>query len=263
LNNFKVISKEKCGICGKFSNFTMNNNYILYREAICENCGATIRNSDLGHLIIQTVLNKKNTSLREEIDFLKKFDALEASCLGAINEQLKKSEKYVGFEYEEGVASGEINGNFLNQDLQDLSFLDNSFDLVITQDVLEHVKNPGKAFSEIFRVLKLGGYHIFTIPYHENKTTVDRRDLPKIFHGDQLREDGALVYTDWGVDIFQILDRYGYSSIGICCHRWFEPHEISDVDNEYTDYFVKNVLEYFKYNSWVFISKKIIREIEI
>ena len=42
---------------------------------------------------------------------------------------------------------------------------DNEFDLVIAQEVLEHVKDPRKAVEEIFRVLKQGGHFYLQLPF--------------------------------------------------------------------------------------------------
>jgi SAM-dependent methyltransferase len=39
------------------------------------------------------------------------------------------------------------------------------FDIVISQEVLEHVKNPWKAVSEIYRVLKKGGVAYIQLPF--------------------------------------------------------------------------------------------------
>lgn len=38
------------------------------------------------------------------------------------------------------------------------------FNLVITQNVMEHIYCPEKAFKEIARTLKPGGAYIFTVP---------------------------------------------------------------------------------------------------
>lgn len=38
------------------------------------------------------------------------------------------------------------------------------FDLVVSQDVMEHIYNPQKSFLEIARTLKKGGAYIFTVP---------------------------------------------------------------------------------------------------
>ncbi|MEM4260462.1 MAG: class I SAM-dependent methyltransferase [Candidatus Woesearchaeota archaeon] len=56
-----------------------------------------------------------------------------------------------------------VNGH-LNEDLENQTFKDESFDLIITQDVMEHVYDPAHAFSEIARTLKNGGEHILTVP---------------------------------------------------------------------------------------------------
>ncbi len=57
----------------------------------------------------------------------------------------------------------EING-MRNESLEELTYADSSFDIVVSQDVMEHVYNPEKAFKEIARVLKAGGAYIFTVP---------------------------------------------------------------------------------------------------
>ena len=45
---------------------------------------------------------------------------------------------------------------------------DNSFDLVIACDVLEHVADDSEAMSEIYRVLTDNGYVILTVPQEDN-----------------------------------------------------------------------------------------------
>tara|TARA_Y100000310_G_scaffold337606_1_gene425133 strand:- start:1324 stop:2052 length:729 start_codon:yes stop_codon:yes gene_type:complete len=49
---------------------------------------------------------------------------------------------------------------------ENLTFKDNSFDLVLCSDVLEHIEHDDKALSEIKRVLKPGGMFIFSVPAH-------------------------------------------------------------------------------------------------
>ena len=50
-------------------------------------------------------------------------------------------------------------------DVTNLEFNDNSFDLVIMMEVLEHVKEPKKALSEIYRVLSDNGKLIMSTPF--------------------------------------------------------------------------------------------------
>jgi SAM-dependent methyltransferase len=48
--------------------------------------------------------------------------------------------------------------------LESLPLENNSFDLVISLWVFEHIQNPTQVFQEIARVLKLNGYFAFTTP---------------------------------------------------------------------------------------------------
>jgi SAM-dependent methyltransferase len=48
----------------------------------------------------------------------------------------------------------------------DLTFPDNSFDTVVSTELLEHVPDPQLAFREMFRVVKPGGYVILSTPLY-------------------------------------------------------------------------------------------------
>lgn len=54
-------------------------------------------------------------------------------------------------------------------DIQNMSFKDNEYDVVICNHVLEHVPDDNKAMSEILRVLKPGGFAILQIPADFNR----------------------------------------------------------------------------------------------
>jgi SAM-dependent methyltransferase len=96
-----------------------------------------------------------------------------------------------------------------SEDLQRLTFADESFDLFVTQDVFEHVFDAAAAFKEIARVLRPGGAHLFTMPYWPEEPTrlrarftdgqVEHLEEP-MYHDDPVDADGALVIRDWGFD---------------------------------------------------------------
>jgi SAM-dependent methyltransferase len=190
-----------------------------------------------------------------------------------IHDALSGLPDYICSEYFDNVDHGHKNSQgILCQDLQNLTFPSDKFDLVISQDVFEHVQEPERAFVEIRRVLKSGGYHIFTIPYHEDKKTLRRitiedgkkiQEYPPVFHGDPLREEGALVCTDFGSDLNTIIENLGFSLEIIPCGIWYSPSEVPYISDEkeyqrYIKYITEgNMLKYFTYNSWVFLSKKI------
>jgi 2-polyprenyl-3-methyl-5-hydroxy-6-metoxy-1,4-benzoquinol methylase len=49
---------------------------------------------------------------------------------------------------------GSIVGEYRNEDLERQTYADGSFDVVITQDVMEHIYDPSSAFREIARTLR-------------------------------------------------------------------------------------------------------------
>ena len=100
-----------------------------------------------------------------------------------------------------------------------MTYQDESFDLIITADIFEHIRNPYKAFAEIKRVLKPGGRHIFTIPVQfpipksstfrvDTKTDINKFVLPARYHGNGIG-GRSLVYTDFGEDMLEELNDLG------------------------------------------------------
>ena len=53
---------------------------------------------------------------------------------------------------------------FINADMRAMPFADNSFDVVLATDVLEHIKDLGAALDEVSRVLKPGGVIAVSLP---------------------------------------------------------------------------------------------------
>lgn len=107
---------------------------------------------------------------------------------------------------------GSMVGGYRCENLEALSFDDATIDLHVTQDVLEHVLRPARAFAEIARTLKPGGAHIFTTPLVNKEKPSERRVevtasggieyiKPAEYHGNPIDSKGALVTIDWGYDI--------------------------------------------------------------
>jgi SAM-dependent methyltransferase len=107
------------------------------------------------------------------------------------------------------------------EDLRDLTFQDDAFDLVISSDIFEHVRDPMRAFAEVFRVLRPGGFHIFSVPLRwpfppRTKARVDwsgPEDVflcPPTYHGSPTDPEGSLVYTDFGMDLPEELRGVGF-----------------------------------------------------
>jgi SAM-dependent methyltransferase len=51
----------------------------------------------------------------------------------------------------------------------DLPFTDNSFDAILARDILEHLDNPWEIVDDLFRILKVGGKIIVSVPKPDPK----------------------------------------------------------------------------------------------
>jgi SAM-dependent methyltransferase len=134
----------------------------------------------------------------------------ESSPDGSSSELLRrKCRDYSASHYFEDLPRGQYRDGNRSEDLSQLTFPDHSFDLFVTQDVLEHVLEPEKAFAEIARVLKPGGAHVFTMPWYpeltDNRIRARLQDghilhlQEPLYHGNPISEKGALVTVDWGI----------------------------------------------------------------
>ena len=127
--------------------------------------------------------------------------------------------EYLGYEYQ----SGQIIKGARHEDVMNLSFEDNSLDLIVSNDVFEHVPVPDKAFAECARVLRPGGVMLTTIPFHSgNDASVLRAKLnaevlnhllPPMFHGNPVSAEGSLVFTDFGWDVLGHMRMIGFTDV--------------------------------------------------
>ena len=127
---------------------------------------------------------------------------------------------YTASHYDPGRPLGEISEQgWRNEDLERQTFEDGRFDLVITQDVFEHLLEPDRAIREIARTLKPRGLHVATVPL-ARKTKPSRRRARRLddgsvkllraaeHHANPIDPQGSLVTVDWGYDIADYFDRH-------------------------------------------------------
>lgn len=260
-----IVAHEKCHLCGRVVNFVMDDEAVLLREAKCENCGASIRNSDTAGELLNYI-HVSDGDLLSVQKRLANVRILNACSSGYIHEALKELPNYTCCEYFDEIASGEYQEGVLCVDLCDIPFPANTFDFVITEDVFEHIACYEKAMEEILRVLKVGGCHIFTVPLHENKKTESRAGKRPVYHDDPVRpEDGTLVITDWGEDIKEIVEKYGYRVQVKNVHSFYGKEDVTDIDCDYKEYLknAKHLEKYLKYNSVVVVAEKVSENIDL
>lgn len=101
-----------------------------------------------------------------------------------------------------------------------MPFPDNVYDMILTSDVMEHVRRDVEAHREIHRCLKPGGYYVFTAPYvpawKDTQIRVDSSGpqdvflMEKQYHGDPLSSEGILVYRIYGQELCRQLGALGF-----------------------------------------------------
>ncbi|VXD25591.1 methyltransferase domain-containing protein [Planktothrix paucivesiculata] len=169
----------------------------------CNNCGSIPRERALMYCIEKFYPHWKQLSIHET----------SPASRGASLKLKNNCPNYQTSQYFPEFPLGETHSSgWRNEDLENQTFADETFDLVISQDVMEHIFNPEKAFSEIARTLKHGGAHIFTVPIvNKQKPSSVRATLEANgeinyleeaqYHGNPVNPQGSLVTRDWGYDI--------------------------------------------------------------
>jgi SAM-dependent methyltransferase len=216
-----------CPVCGNhatFSGFTEN----LRESGACSLCSSSNRQRQMALL----VRRRFNLAPIGPLWFPQGFSLYSAEANGVLHSRLAINSGYVCSEYfGDAYTSGEIVNGIRHEDLQKLSFTGDSFDLVLSSDILEHMPAPYDAHREVFRVLKPGGRHLFTVPFYPLAVKDDVRAViengeikylaEKLYHGDPVRPgEGILVWTIFGVEMMQKLEAIGFE-----VHAWnlYEP----------------------------------------
>lgn len=239
-SNYQSFIFGRCNICGNEVKFYFENKN-LYRESLfCASCHSTSRYRSIARGVLKAISDltgvraESIAELNPDIKdvFLSIYDTqvpfyfntcaypildMLASCRWIdVQTSIYKTEMPWGIK---------LGTNITNQNLEKLAFPNDSFDIVITSDVMEHVRLDEIAHREIRRVLKPGGIYIFTVPHFRDRSTYFRVSVidpddpfsdkfltePE-YHGDANSEDGrALSYRSYGTDLDKALESLGFS----------------------------------------------------
>jgi SAM-dependent methyltransferase len=184
----------------------------LRDHLLCSQCGSIPRERALMQVIESRFPNWRELVVHESSPSSRGASLkLENHCAG-----------YLPSHFYPDIEPGATKDGFRCENLESLTFDDESIDIHVTQDVMEHVFDPANVSREVARTLKPGGAHIFTVPLvNKNKPSSRRasRDEagavthiePPVFHGNPVSEEGSLVTMDWGFDI----GRYIFEASGL------------------------------------------------
>ena len=216
-----LLGDDTCPVCGtrpRFAGPRSDN----WREAFaCTACKALNRTTALVEVLLRPYRRQRIVSLQQARPIFAALRVHEFGFVGPMQAILREAPSFSMSDFFPDVAPGGMAPNNVRcEDLQALSFQNESLDLVISQDVMEHVPDMERAWSEIFRVLRPGGRHVFTMPYDPKRPMTIRRAeivegaihhiLPPEYHGDPIREEGALAFWDYGADLPALLRRIGF-----------------------------------------------------
>jgi SAM-dependent methyltransferase len=193
-------SEGVCSTCNNSTEFISEYSW-LRDHYVCQVCGSIPRERALMCVIEESFPSWRGAIIHES----------SPGQRGASIKLQKEASHYIPSQFFPGHKSGIPVNGIQCENLESLSFADQSIDLHITQDVLEHIFNPDITFKEIARTLKPGGMHIFSVPL-VNKFNPSRRRArlhdgkiehleAEQYHGSPVGDGRSLVTIDWGFDI--------------------------------------------------------------
>lgn len=225
-------NKGYCTICERETYFAKVKPW-LRDHYLCAWCKSIPRNRALVHTLQIFYPNWRDLHIHE------------SSPGGPSSKHISRQCKnYIPSQYFLDTELGAKKGGVRCENLEKMTFTDETFDLIITQDVFEHVMHPADAFREINRVLKPGGAHIFTMPWYPKlKKTVQRARqngkevefLEKpVYHGNPIDPEGSLVTFDWGLDFTDFIYQYSGMFTTIYLHK----NEYLGLEAEFLEVFI-------------------------
>jgi SAM-dependent methyltransferase len=208
---------EMCGAKGEFVGTSLG-----ARESFpCPTCRATLRYREQAGAILTRFGRGRFSFFTRFVRFpeCQKLSILEAAIRGPFTRYLKGHPGYVQSYLFDDIAPGDSRDGVVCQTLEAMTFADESFDLVITSDVMEHVADVGKVVAEVARVLKPGGAHVFSIPlkfplrdHSQARARLVGGEVEHLMEPRYHRsgtDTPSLVFTDFGRDLLDLHARHG------------------------------------------------------
>jgi SAM-dependent methyltransferase len=211
--------KGVCNVCGNKIEFIDFGADGMERESgFCTRCGSFCRQRQIIKVFRELFEQSETGPLKLSPDFV----VYNTESTRAVHDLLSGHPQYICSEYfGPDIPGGPHVGKTRHEDLQRLSLADNSVDVMLSSDVFEHIPRPYDAHREVFRVLRRGGCHIFTVPFltgsaldvvlaseQDGKVTYHKE---KIFHGDPMKPgEGVLVWTLPGLQMLGELAKIGF-----------------------------------------------------
>ncbi len=230
----------RCNVCGKETSFAYDDPALFRESLICGHCRTTSRYRSIARGLLRAVRDLTGleadslaalASLQSPSKAISVYDTQQPfafeKCAYPLPDLLRKC-RWIDV-HTSAYRPAEKWGRSLgrrssNQNLEKLTFADASFDIVVTTDVMEHVRLDELAHREIRRVLRPGGIYLFTVPHFRDRETLvrvrvtdaddpskDQYLMEPEYHGDANSEGNrALAYRAYGRDLDDRLRALGF-----------------------------------------------------
>lgn len=184
---------------------------------LCRYCMCSARVRLLSKVLLDQVAQKTGKRYNSVAQFAKREKTLRLAEINSLGKLHTYIAPHSGLFYSE--YGSKVEG-IPSEDVCNLSYGDKVFDFVLNSDTLEHVPDFDMALSEIRRVLKPDGVHLFTIPILFDRYTRIRAKigahgvrhlLPASYHGAPCEElSDWLVFNEFGADVLDRIRRAGF-----------------------------------------------------
>jgi SAM-dependent methyltransferase len=242
--------RGRCSVCGRDTVFVFNSwvvpndqhatmgdpatsaAYTRRESLFCRSCCSSLRVRGIANVLLS--LYGPGADSVAQLVRQESFRRLEVAeintigSMGSLHSFLVQSARLAFSEYRGADRLGEVIGGARNEDICRLTYADESFDLVLSSDTLEHVPDFRAALRETRRVLRPGGRHVFTVPIVASRATTETRAtiggdgeivhlLPPLYHGRgaalyryiPVGED-LLAFTEFGRDLTDYMREAGF-----------------------------------------------------
>jgi SAM-dependent methyltransferase len=163
--------------------------------SVCVGCGSNVRSMALAKAVLRAL--RLEILLSELAAARPSLRVLEVNSAGSLTPFFDALEQHVLTSYPD-------------VDMTALPFADDSFDLVIHSDTLEHVPDPVLGLRECLRVARLV---CFTAPTLVGRLTRSRNGLPPSFHHGESAP--SLVHTEFGADLWWVAMQSGAAEVTV------------------------------------------------
>jgi SAM-dependent methyltransferase len=225
-----LANEGDCPICRRTSRFVVEHEW-LRDGYVCTRCRSIPRQRALVSVLDLVCPSWRTGTMHESSPDLGYFRDL---CRG-----------YGYSHFLPGVPRGAIHEGVRCEDIEALTFADATFDVFVTQDVLEHVFHPERALAEIMRCVKPRGAHVFTAPKHKGLAKSVRRAelrdgsvvhlLEPVYHGNPVGDHRSLVTWDYGADFEDLAAAWG----GYLVSTYVIRDRRRGIDGEFLEVFVQ------------------------